>query len=327
MVCKGGAMRRDFLIFDAHNDLLHRAIKGSVNILTRNSEGHSDIPRLMEGGVSAQVLALFIPTDELPSGPLRYTLHLMDIFFKAMEESGGKVVLARKAADIKKAKEEGRLAVILSMEGAEGLEEDLSVLRMLHRLGLRMVGIAWSRRNRAADGVTEEGLDEGLTPYGVELVRELNRLGIIIDVSHLAPKGVAQVLKLSNHPVVASHSNAYALCPHYRNLTDAQIKAIAEKGGVIGVNFVPRFLSPRPEKASIDDVLDHIEYLVRVGGINCVGLGSDFDGFTDPPPRGLEDATCFPRIADGLLKRGYSEDQVEKIMGGNFLRVFEEVAG
>lgn len=320
-------MARDFLIFDAHNDLLHRAIKGSVNILTRNSEGHSDIPRLMEGGVSAQVLALFIPTDELPSGPLRYTLHLMDIFFKAMEESGGKVVLARKAADIKKAKEEGRLAVILSMEGAEGLEEDLSVLRMLHRLGLRMVGIAWSRRNRAADGVTEEGLDEGLTPYGVELVRELNRLGIIIDVSHLAPKGVAQVLKLSNHPVVASHSNAYALCPHYRNLTDAQIKAIAEKGGVIGVNFVPRFLSPRPEKASIDDVLDHIEYLVRVGGINCVGLGSDFDGFTDPPPRGLEDATCFPRIADGLLKRGYSEDQVEKIMGGNFLRVFEEVAG
>jgi len=320
-------MERKFLIFDAHNDLLHTAYKGSGNILVRNADGHSDIPRLMEGGVTAQVLALFIPTDELPSGPLRYTLHLMDIAFKVLEESKGKVVLARRAEDIKRAKEEGKLAIILSMEGAEGLEEDFSVLRMLYRLGLRMVGIAWSRRNRAADGVTEEGPDEGLTPYGVELVGELNRLGIIIDVSHLAPKGVAQVLKLSKHPVVASHSNAYALCPHYRNLTDAQIKAIAEKGGVIGVNFVPRFLSPRPEKASIEDVLDHIDYIARLGGIDCVGLGSDFDGFTDPPPKGLEDATCFPRIADGLLRRGYSEDAVEKIMGGNFLRVFAEVVG
>ncbi len=320
-------MAKDFLIFDAHNDLLLSAIKRSVDVLWRNTSGHSDIPRLMEGGVNAQVLALFIPTDELPSGPLRYTLHLMDILFRILEENKDELILARKAADIKRAKEEGKLAFILSMEGAEGLEEDFSTLRMLYRLGLRMVGIAWSRRNKAADGVTEEGLDEGLTPYGEELVRELNRLGIIIDVSHLAPKGVAQVLKLSKHPVVASHSNAYALCPHYRNLTDAQIKAIAEKGGVIGVNFVPRFLSTRPEKATIEDVLDHIEYIVRVGGIESVGLGSDFDGFTDPPPKGIEDATCFPRIADGLLRRGYSEDQVEKIMGSNFLRVFEEVVG
>lgn len=320
-------MRRNFSVFDAHNDLLHRALRSSVNILEKNSGGHSDIPRLMEGGVCAQVLALFIPTDEIPSGPLRYTLRLMDILFKAVEESNGQVILAKKAVDIKKARDEGKLAVILSMEGAEGLEEDLAALRMLHRLGLRIVGIAWSRRNKAADGVTEEGLDEGLTSYGAELVEELNRLGIIIDVSHLAPKGVAQVLKLSKHPVIASHSNVYALCPHYRNLTDAQIKAIAEKGGVIGVNFVPRFLSPRPEKATIEDVLDHIEYIIRLGGIDCAGLGSDFDGFTDPPPKGLEDATCFPRIADGLLKRGYSEDQVEKILWGNFLRVFEEVVG
>ncbi len=320
-------MRRNFSVFDAHNDLLHRALRSSVNILEKNSGGHSDIPRLMEGGVCAQVLALFIPTDEIPSGPLRYTLRLMDILFKAVEESNEQVILAKKAVDIKKARDEGKLAVILSMEGAEGLEEDLAALRMLHRLGLRIVGIAWSRRNKAADGVTEEGLDEGLTSYGAELVEELNRLGIIIDVSHLAPKGVAQVLKLSKHPVIASHSNVYALCPHYRNLTDAQIKAIAEKGGVIGVNFVPRFLSPRPEKATIEDVLDHIEYIIRLGGIDCAGLGSDFDGFTDPPPKGLEDATCFPRIADGLLKRGYSEDQVEKILWGNFLRVFEEVVG
>lgn len=320
-------MRGIFAVFDAHNDLLHRALKGSVNILKKNSEGHSDIPRLIEGGVCAQVLSLFIPTDELPSGPLRYTLRLMDILFKVLDESNGQVILARKAADIKRARDEGKLAVIFSMEGAEGLEEDLSALRMLYRLGLRMVGIAWSRRNKAADGVTEEGLDEGLTPYGAELVKELNHLGVVIDISHLAPKGVAQVLKLSKHPVIASHSNAYALCPHYRNLTDAQIKAIAEKGGVIGVNFVPRFLSPRPEKATIEDVLDHIEYIVRLGGIDCAGLGSDFDGFTDPPPKGLEDATRFPRIADGLLRRGYSEDQVEKILWGNFLRVFEEVVG
>ncbi|RLC77192.1 MAG: membrane dipeptidase [Chloroflexi bacterium] len=321
------SLHRRCIVFDAHNDLLHAVLSKQRQMVQRQEMGHSDIPRLLEGGVTAQVFALFIPTDELPSGPLRYTLHLMDAFYEALDKAAERLLLARTAADIRRAKEEGKLAAILSMEGAEGIEEDLTVLKMLYRLGLRMLGITWSRRNKAADGVSDEGPDEGLTDFGRELVAELNRLGIIIDVSHLAPKGVADVLEASQHPVVASHSNAYALCPHYRNLTDEQIRAIADKGGVIGVTFVPRFLTTGPADASLEHVLDHIDHIIRVAGVDHVGIGSDFEGFSDPSPKGLEDVTCFPNITKGLLERGYSEDVVEKILGGNFLRVFEEVVG
>jgi len=322
-----GELHKRCIVFDAHNDLLQGVLAGKRKMACRQSQGHSDIPRLLEGGVTAQVFALFVPTRELSAGPFRYTMHLLDAFFKELEEAGGQMLLATSPAHIRRAKEEGKLAAVLSIEGAEGIEEDLALLRILHRLGVRMVGLAWSRRNKAADGVSESGPDEGLTEFGRELVRELNRLGIIIDVSHLAPRGVAEVLELSEAPVVASHSNAYALCPHYRNLTDEQIKGIADKGGVVGVTFVPHFLTPGEEEASIEHLLDHIDHIVKVAGVEHVGLGSDFEGFHNSPPRGLEDATCYPHITAGLLRRGYDEEAVEKIMGGNFLRVFEEVTG
>ena len=179
------SLHRRCIVFDAHNDLLHAVLSKQRQMVQRQEMGHSDIPRLLEGGVTAQVFALFIPTDELPSGPLRYTLHLMDAFYKALDKAADRLLLARTAADIRRAKEEGKLAAILSMEGAEGIEEDLTVLKMLYRLGLRMLGITWSRRNKAADGVSDEGPDEGLTDFGRELVAELNRLGIILSLIHI----------------------------------------------------------------------------------------------------------------------------------------------
>ena len=320
-------IHRHSIVIDAHNDLLSSVVAGKRRMFPRQSEGHADVPRLLEGGVTAQFLPMFVPTDKLSEGALRYTLKMLNEAYKAVEEHPDLLVLARKAEDVRKAKSEGKLALILSMEGAEGIEGDMDVLEVLYRLGLRMLGITWSRSNLAADGVTEEGIDRGLTEFGRELVAALNRLGIIIDVSHLAPLGVAQVLEESEHPVVASHSNAYSLCPHFRNLTDGQLRAIADKGGVICVTFVPRFLTPEPQTASIEHILEHIDHIVKVAGIEHVGVGSDFEGFFDPPPRGLEDVTKLPNLTRGLLERGYSREDVEKILGGNLLRVFEEVAG
>jgi membrane dipeptidase len=199
------------------------------------------------------------------------------------------------------------------------------LLRVFHRLGLRLLTVAWSRRNQAADGAWEARTGGGLTSFGVKLVEECNGLGIVLDISHLAPAGVKDVLEVSSAPVIASHSNAHALCPSPRNLTDGQLRALAEKGAVVGVTFVPAFVSERAEDASLERLLDHIGHIVQTAGIDHVGLGSDFDGFHPPEPKGLEDVTCMPAITAGLVTRGYAEEDVRKILGGNFMRVFREV--
>jgi membrane dipeptidase len=233
-----------------------------------------------------------------------------------------------KASDIEGAKPSGQVGVILGLEGAESLEGDLGVLRMLHRLGVRNVGLTWNFRNQAADGVGEERTGGGLTTFGVSLVEEMNRLGIIVDIAHLAPAGVEDVLKVSQAPIIASHANARALCDHRRNLTDAQLEKIAKNGGVVCVTFVPAFVDGNEDKTTLPRILDHVDHLVRVMGEDHVGLGSDFDGFFgDEKTEGLEDVSKMPAITVGLLQRGYSETAVQKILGGNLLRVFKKVVG
>ncbi|MBC7260490.1 MAG: membrane dipeptidase, partial [Chloroflexi bacterium] len=237
------------------------------------------------------------------------------------------LVLATKAEDIERAKQTGKVAAVVGIEGAESLEGELGLLRMFHRLGVRLLTVAWSRRNEAADGIQEARTGGGLTNFGLKLVEECNRLGIMVDISHLAPAGVRDVLEVSSEPVIASHSNAYALCPHPRNLTDQQLAALAEKGGVVGVTFVPSFIAEDRKEASLEKLLDHIDHIVQVAGVDHVGLGSDFDGFSPPPPAGLEDVTRLPAITSGLLSRGYAEDEIRKILGENFLRIFRQVVG
>jgi len=159
------------------------------------------------------------------------------------------------------------------------------------------------------------------------LVQEMNRLGIIVDVSHLSPTGVHDVLHVSEAPVIASHSNAYTLCPHRRNLTDEQLEGVASKGGVVGVTFVPGFVTEDENQATLKRVLDQIDYMVKTMGVDHIGLGSDFDGFFNSKVQGLEDVTRLPRLTAGLVERGYGEEDVKKILGGNFMRVFREVVG
>jgi membrane dipeptidase len=213
------------------------------------------------------------------------------------------------------------------MEGAEGLEGDLGVLRMMYRLGVRWIGMTWNHRNQAADGLFEARTGGGLTKFGVELVREMNRLGMLVDIAHLAPAGVRDVFEVSEAPVIASHANAHAVCPAPRNLSDEQLAGIAATGGLVGATYVPDFITDGEEPATLDMLVDHVDHMVRVAGVDHVGLGSDFDGFGDPPPAGLEDASCVPNVTARLLERGYTSEDTQKILGGNWLRVIGQVMG
>ncbi len=321
-------LHEESIVFDAHCDTLLEVLSGKRRLGECSEEGHLDLPRLREGGVTAQVFALFVEPHYLPSGATREVLRILDTFYQELEANGEALTLVTSAMDIQRAKGEGKVAAVLGLEGTEALEGDLGLLRMFHRLGVRSVGLTWNLRNQAADGVDETRSKGGLSNFGLELVRELNRLGIMIDVSHLAPPGVRDVLTVSQAPVIASHSNAYALCPHRRNLTDDQLISIAERGGVVGVTFVPQFLDAEAEKRCLERVLDHIDHVVKVAGVDHVGLGSDFDGFYENERLpGLEDVSRMPNITVGLLERGYNEKDVKKIIGGNFLRVFREVVG
>lgn len=316
----------DAIVVDGHCDTLGEVLRGVRTLSERSTLGHVDLPRLREGGVTAQVFACFVPVDEYRRGAARHAMQRMDMLHQALESHPEQLLLATCAADIQRAKAEGKIAGILGLEGVEAIEGSLEVLRCFYRLGVRVVGFTWNFRNEAADGVHEGAQARGLTDFGYQLVAECNRLGMLIDVSHLAAPGLADVLRTSRHPVMASHSNAAALCNDPRNLTDGQIEAIAERGGVIGATFVPSFLTQPASTASLAHVLDHIEHLLRIAGVDHVMIGSDFDGI-DHPPRGLEDVTRYPAITAGLLARGHDELTVRKVLGLNFLRVFGQVTG
>ncbi len=289
-------------------------------------KGHIDLPRLKAGGVTAQNFACYLDNLFLVQAA-RETLRMIDTFYRWQEENPADLCLATCAADIERAKIEGKVAGILSLEGAEGLEGDLGVLRMFYRLGVRWIGLTWSRRNEVADGVYETRSGGGLTRFGVKLVEEMSRLGMLVDIAHLAPQGVEDVFDICPKPIVASHANARALCDVPRNLTDAQLERLAANGGVIGVVNVPIFITQGDQPPTLDMLLDHVDHIVKVAGIDHVGLGSDWDGFNAPSPVGLEDVSQTPNITTGLLARGYSVGDVQKIIGGNWLRVIRQAIG
>jgi len=321
------SLHESSIVFDAHCDALLEVVSGKRKLTDRSTEGHVDLPRLLEAGVTAQIFAVFVEDEWLCRATVQ-ALRMIDAFYLALDASQGRLTLATHASDIEQAKGGGCVAGILSLEGAEPLDGDLAVLRLFYQLGVRAIGLTWNRRNQAADGVAESRTGGGLTEFGVSLVQEMNRLGVLIDVAHLSPRGIADVLAVSQTPVIASHANAYALCPHPRNLTDEQLSAIAAKGGVIGVTFYRGFIAREAQSATLDCLVRHIDHLVSVVGVDHVGLGSDFDGFLgEPAPEGLEDVTRLPNLTRKLLDKGYQVESVCKILGGNLLRVFREVVG
>lgn len=323
---KAKQMHQKAIVFDGHCDTILEIMNHKKSLGSRTPTGHLDIPRMQEGGVDVQFFAIFIEDVYKPDRSLKRTLQLIDCFYKEIEKNQNDILLVTNFNQIKEANKKGKIAAILSIEGGEALEGDLGVLRVLYKLGVRLLTLTWNQRNQIADGIGESRTGSGLTEFGLKVIDEMNDLGMLIDVSHLSETGFWDVVKRSKAPIVASHSNCYALCPHLRNLKDEQIKALTDKGGVIGITFVPNFLTQEKRKTTVEDVVKHIDYLVEKVGVDYVGLGSDFDG-TGSLPLGLEGVDKIPNITEELLDRGYKEKDIKKILGENFLRVFKEVVG
>jgi membrane dipeptidase len=325
-------LHRQAIIVDGHCDTLLRFQAQESGRppgfgVPQDTNGHIDLARLKRGGVTAQNFACYVRPSYLPAQATHQTLAMIDLFYRHVDEHPGDLCLATCADDILQAKERGMVAGILSLEGAEGLQGSLATLRMIYRLGVRWIGLTWNHRNQAADGLGEVRTGGGLTEFGVCLVQEMNRLGMLVDIAHLAPAGVRDVFEVCEAPVVASHANAHALCPVPRNLSDEQLTQLAATGGVVGVTYVPGFITDGDQPATLDMLLDHVDHIVRVAGIDHVGLGSDYDGFGGAPPVGLEDVSCLPNLTAALLERGYAAADVHKILGGNWLRVLRQVIG
>jgi len=323
---KAKQIHQKVIVFDGHCDTILEVVNHKRTLEKKSTTGHLDIPRMKEGGVDVQFFAVFIEEIYKPDRSLKRTLQLIDCLYREIEKNQDDISLVTNYNQIKEANRTGKIAAVLSIEGGEALEGDLAVLRVLYKLGVRLLTLTWNQRNQIADGIGESQTGSGLTEFGLKVIDEMNDLRMLIDVSHLSEAGFWDVIKRSKAAIVASHSNCYALCPHLRNLKDEQIKALADKDGVIGITFVPNFLTQEKRKTTVKDVVKHIDYLVEKVGVDYVGLGSDFDG-TDGLPLGLEGVDKIPNITEGLLDRGYKEREIEKILGGNFLRVFKEVVG
>jgi membrane dipeptidase len=316
------------LVIDSHCDTILKVLgsRGEYSLGELHPTEHVDIPRLQQGGVDVQFFAAYIGAEYKPDRAVKRTLQLLDCLHREIEANQDTLRLILKASDIDSLKSHQHIGVLISIEGGEALEGELAALRIYHRLGVRAVGLTWNERNQIAEGVGECRSGGGLTDFGVSVVAEMNRLGMIVDVSHISEPGFYDVLEVSKHPIIASHSNARAVCGHVRNLADRQIRALAANGGVMGMNFAPEFLVEHGE-AHLDDVMMHIDHIVNLlGNSKHVGLGGDLDGISRTP-RGLEDVTKYPALTEALLRRGYSEEALLDILGLNHLRVIRTVLG
>ncbi len=324
-------VRRSAILIDTHNDVTSRTVKG-FDIGKRASDGHTDVPRLRDGGVGAVFFSAYVAADYVKSGQSAHrALEMIDtIRADIVAAHPTDFLLARDAADIETAHRRGRIAALIGIEGGHAIENSLRLLRDFYALGARYMTLTHINTNDWADSSGDIGDGKiahhnGLTEFGLQVVAEMNRLGMIVDISHVSDKTFWDVLETSKAPVFASHSSCRALCDVPRNMSDDMIRAFAAKGGVIQINFYPGFLTTRKSpRASIDDVVAHIDHAVKVGGIDAVGIGSDFDGI-DAVPAGLEDVSKFPNLTRALLAKGYSAPDIRKIYGGNTLRLMRAV--
>ncbi|MGI6485352.1 MAG: dipeptidase [Tepidanaerobacteraceae bacterium] len=307
-----------YIVFDAHCDTILSVLAGERKLGDRSEKGHIDIPRLIAGSVNAQVFAVFV-RPEWYNNPVFYTLKGISLLKNEIEQNSAKITFARSSEDIEKIARQGKISALLSIEGGEALQGDLDMLRIYNELGVRSITLTWNNRNALADGAMEQNSKGGLSDFGVAVVKEMNRLGMIVDIAHISPQGFWDVIENSTKPPIVSHSLPRRFVDSPRNLDDDQIKAVAQKGGVIGASLY--FSSYGDCKGSIQKVLDVIDYFVNIAGPDHVGLGSDFDGFDYNIP-GISSCEEVINITRGLVSRGYGDEEIEKILGKNFLRVY-----
>lgn len=307
-----------FIVFDAHCDTILSVLEGARRLGDRSENGHIDIPRLIAGGVNAQVFAVFV-RPEWYNDPVHNTLKGISTLKKEIEQNRKNIMFAYSSEDIDKAAKQGKVSALLSIEGGEALQGDLDMLRVYRELGVRSLTLTWNNRNALADGAMEQNSGGGLSDFGVSVVKEMERIGMIVDIAHISPAGFWDVIEISTKPPIVSHSLPRKFVDSPRNLDDEQIKAIAQKGGVIGASLY--FSSYGGGKGSIQKALDVIDYFVNLAGPDHVGLGSDFDGFEENIP-GIGSCEEMINITRGLVSRGYADEHIEKILGKNFMRVY-----
>src|SRR6266852_6382590 len=357
------------IVVDTHDDTTQLFLDPKFDIGVRHSVGSIDIPRMRDGGLSAIFFSIWLPSKVTGPTAVQKALDQIDAVREQVRKHPKDLALATTAAEIRQAHKDGKIAALIGVEGGHMIASDLGVLRMYAALGMRYMTLTHSGNDEWADSSTDKAAHNGLTDFGKDVVREMNRLGVMVDISHVSDKTFYDALETSKAPLIASHSSCRAICDAPRNMTDQMMKDLAAKGGVIQINYHVGFLSQEfrdaekanPEinraistevtkrcgenegcqliegdritreyveqgklpRADFSKIIEHIDHAVKVTGVDHVGLGSDFDGAN--MPYGLEDATKLPKITEALLKKGYSEDDVRKILGANTLRVMAEV--
>ena len=357
------------IVIDTHDDTTQRLLDPKFDLSIRHSDGNIDIPRMKQGGLDAIFFSIWISSKILGPEAVKQALDQIDAVRETVRKNPNDLLLATSAADIREAKKQHKIAVLMGVEGGHMMGNDLSVLRTFAALGVRYMTLTHMDNNEWADSSTDKPAHNGLTDFGKDVIHEMNRLGIIVDISHVSDKTFADAIAVSKAPVFASHSSCRALCVAPRNMTDDMIRDLAKHGGVIQINYHVGFLSqefrdfekahPEVEKEIHDEVdkrcgnneacklttgdqvvrefmnagklpkvdwtviVDHIDHAVKIAGADHVGLGSDFDGAV--MPLGMQDVTHIPQITDALLKKGYSESDIRKILGENTLRVLSQV--
>lgn len=362
----------DNILVDSHNDFLWQVYDKGAVFENRNSFTQSDYFKFREGGVDVQIFAVWIPMKEVKRS-VGFTKGQIERLYNIERNNPDKIEIARNYDDILRIVDQKKLCALIGIEGGTAVGSSVDNINMYWDLGVRYIGLTWNNSNNIASSARDEmerGKQGGLTDFGINVIKRMDEVGMLIDVSHLGEASFWNVIETSKNPVIASHSNAYAINPHFRNLNDEQIRAIAYKGGIINVNFYDEFLDRHAKRnrtanaynlygaeldelnekhgddlikyneerekflkeknlesgTTIDKVIEHIDYIKNLVGIDYIGIGSDFDGGITPPVE-LYDASTYPLLTKKLLEKGYTEEDIKKILGLNFLRVFKQVCG
>ncbi len=318
-------------LIDGHNDLpwairqsetAPHDVEAPEHDLRGSTPFHTDIPRLRQGRVGAQFWSVYIPYESVEEGAARVQLEQIDIALQIIRKYPEAFELALTASDVERIFGEGRIASMLGMEGGHAIENSLGALRAFYAMGVRYMTLTHNGTLDWADAASDSARHDGLTEFGREVVREMNRLGMLVDLSHTSPATMNDALDVSEAPVIWSHASARGVRDHPRNVPDQVLRRLPDNGGVVMVTFVPSFLVAEGD-ATIADVADHIEHIVELAGIDHVGIGSDFDGISSTPV-GLEDVSTFPVLFAELARRGWSDADLRKLAGENLLRVWRE---
>ena len=362
------AIHRRAIVIDTHNDVTTPMTNNDFDLNgTPPTPYRTNIARMKQGGLTAEFFSLYVrPWYVQNGGSTRRTLDMIDSVYRAVERNPRDLMIATSVADIRRAKRLNKVACLMGIEGGHAIEDSLPTLREFYRLGVRYMTLTWNNTNNWADSNRGPKTHGGLSDFGREVVREMNRLGMLVDVSHVSDETMSDALDVSKAPIIASHSSARALSDVSRNIPDDLLRRIAKNGGVVHVNFYSMFVDAKtvrpqsderdrrlkaqqdaldekykndPERLAeesdkleqanplpllpISKLIDHIDHIVKIAGIDHVGIGADFDGANDMP-EGAKDVSMLPNITYELLKRGYSEQDIRKILGGNLLRAFAE---